>query len=123
MQDTHIMIILPSNCSGGGGLPGMQVAPNAAPAAAAAKHMDYGSYGHVAPAASPSSQAQAAAAAAAAAAVTAAAAQIPPSQLPNAHGIAAAAAAQQQHSPVQQEHISARFENVFKPESQLKRQV
>ena len=98
----------------------MQVAPNAAPAAA--KHMDYGSYGHVAPAASPSSQAQAAAAAAAAA-VTAAAAQIPPSQLPNAHGIAAAAAAQQQHSPVQQERISARPENVFKPESQLKLQV
>ena len=122
MQDTHIMIILPSNCSGGGGLPGMQVAPNAAPAAAA-KHMDYGSYGHVAPAASPSSQAQAAAAAAAAAAVTAAAAQIPPSQLPNAHGIAAAAAAQQQHSPVQQEHISARFENELQPETQLKLQV
>ena len=75
----------------------MQVAPTAAPASAA--KMDYGSYGHVAPAASPSS---AAAAAAAAAAVTAAAAQIPPSQLPNAHGLAAAAAQQHAASPVQQ---------------------
>ena len=93
-----------------------QVAATASPAAG---KMDYGSYGHVAPAGSPSSQAQAAAAAAAAAVTAAAAAQMPPSQLPNAHGLAAAAAAQQQASPVQQVRTSARPENLLETRKKL----